>query len=88
MIGLVGALAGIVLGLALNGYLMSVGMDFGSMSGAASYMALIQGKVYPTWGTEKLVMRATMVALISAIASLIPAAEAGRREPAEALHFV
>lgn len=88
MIGLVGAAVGIVLGLALNLYLMKVGMDFGSMSGAASYMALIQGRVYPTLGTEKLVMRATMVALISAIASLIPAAEAGRREPAEALHFV
>jgi ABC-type lipoprotein release transport system permease subunit len=88
MIGIVGAAAGVVLGLALNGYLRSVGMDFGSMSGAASYMALIQSRVYPTWGTEKLVMRATMVALISAIASLIPAAEAGRREPADALHFV
>ena len=88
MIGLVGAAAGIVLGLALNFYLMKVGMDFGSMSGAASYMALIQGRVYPTLGTEKLVMRASMVALISAVASLIPAAEAGRREPAEALHFV
>jgi ABC-type lipoprotein release transport system permease subunit len=88
MIGLVGAAVGILLGLSLNYYLMKVGMDFGSMSGAASYMALIQGKVYPTLGTEKLVMRATMVALISAVASLIPAAEAGRREPAEALHFV
>ena len=88
MIGLVGAAVGILLGLSLNFYLMKVGMDFGSMSGAASYMALIQGKVYPTLGTEKLVMRASMVALISAIASLIPAAEAGRREPAEALHFV
>lgn len=88
MIGLVGVAVGIALGLALNGYLMKVGMDFGSLTQAASYMALIKDKVYPTWGVEKLLMRASMVAIISALASVIPAIEAGRREPAEALHFV
>ena len=88
MIGLVGVAVGIILGLALNGYLMKVGMDFGSLTQAASYMALIKDKVYPTLGVEKLFMRASMVAVISALASVIPAIEAGRREPAEALHFV
>jgi putative ABC transport system permease protein len=88
MIGLVGVAAGIVLGLALNGYLMKVGLDFGSMSTVTSYMALIKDKVYPTWGVEKLFMRAFTVAIISALAAVIPAIEAGRREPAEALHFV
>ena len=88
MIGLVGVVVGIALGLALNGYLMKVGMDFGSLTQAASYMALIKDKVYPTLGVEKLFMRASMVAVISALASVIPAIEAGRREPAEALHFV
>lgn len=88
MIGLVGVIAGVILGLALNGYLMKVGMDFGSLTQTASYMALIKDKVYPTWGVEKLLMRASMVAVISALASVIPAIEAGRREPAEALHFV
>jgi ABC-type lipoprotein release transport system permease subunit len=88
MIGLVGVAAGIVLGLALNGYLMKVGLDFGNMTQAASYMALIQSRAYPTWGVEKLPMRASMIVIISALAALIPAFEAGRREPAEALHFV
>lgn len=88
MIGLVGVAVGIIFGLTLNGYLMKVGMDFGSMSTAASYMALVQGRVYPTLGMEKLLMRASMIAIISALAALIPAFEAGRREPAEALHFV
>jgi ABC-type lipoprotein release transport system permease subunit len=89
MIGLVGAAAGIVLGLAINGYLMKVGLDFGSaMTQAASYMALVQSRVYPTWGIEMLPMRVSMIVIISALAALIPAAEAGRREPAEALHFV
>ncbi len=88
MIGLVGVAVGIVLGLAMNGMLMRVGLDFGSYSGITSYMALIKDRVYPTWGVEKLLMRASMVAIISALAALIPAMEAGRREPAEALHFV
>ena len=88
MIGLVGVAVGIVLGLVLNGALMRVGLDFSSMTQAASYLALIKDRVYPTWGIEKLLMRASTVAIISALAALIPAAEAGRREPAEALHFV
>jgi ABC-type lipoprotein release transport system permease subunit len=88
MIGLVGVTAGIVLGLALNGYLMRVGLDFGNMTQATSYMALIQSRAYPTWGVEKLPLRVSMIVIISALAALIPAAEAGRREPAEALHFV
>jgi ABC-type lipoprotein release transport system permease subunit len=88
MIGLVGAAVGIVFGLAINGSLRSVGLDFSSYSNVASYMALIQSRVYPTWGVEKLLMRASMIAIISALAALIPAFEAGRREPAEALHYV
>ncbi|MDO8752463.1 MAG: FtsX-like permease family protein [Anaerolineales bacterium] len=88
MIGLVGVAVGIIFGLAINGYLMSIGLDFSSYSTVTSYMALIQTRVYPTWGIEKLLMRASMIAIISALAALIPAAEAGRREPAEALHFV
>ena len=88
MIGLVGVTAGIILGLAINGYLMRVGLDFGNMTQAASYMALIQSRAYPTWGVEKLPLRVSMIVIISALAALIPAYEAGRREPAEALHFV
>jgi len=88
MIGLVGIAVGIVFGLALNGYLMKVGLDFGNLSSAASYMALMQSRAYPTWGVEKLPMRASLILIISALAALIPAFEAGRREPAEALHFV
>jgi len=88
MIGFVGAAAGVILGLAINGYLMKVGLDFGDMSDVASYMALVQSRIYPTWGIEMLPMRVSMIVIISALAALIPATEAGRREPAEALHFV
>ena len=88
MIGLVGVAVGIVFGLAINGLLMKYGLDFSSYSTITSYMALIKDKIYPTWGLEKLVMRASVVGIISALASVIPAIEAGQREPAEALHYV
>jgi ABC-type lipoprotein release transport system permease subunit len=88
LIGLVGTAAGILFGLFINGVLMKVGLDFTSFSTVTSYMALITTKVYPTWGVDKLLWRALVILVISALAALIPALEASRREPAEALHFV
>jgi ABC-type lipoprotein release transport system permease subunit len=88
LMGLVGVAAGIVFGLLINGLLRQVGLDFSSMTTATEYMALISGRIYPTWGLEKLLSRALTVAIISALAALIPASEAARREPAAALHHV
>jgi len=88
LIGLVGVAAGILMGLAFNGMLMSVGLDYTQFSGMTSYTALITGKVYPSWGMEKLLGRALVVAVISALSALIPAREAAGHEPAQALHFV
>lgn len=88
MMGLVGVLAGILLGLLLNGVLMRVGMDFSTYGTVTSYMALISGRIYPSWGVDKLLVRGLTVAIISALASFYPAYEASQREPAEALHYV
>jgi ABC-type lipoprotein release transport system permease subunit len=88
MMGLVGVAAGIVFGLLINGLLRQIGLDFSYMSGATEYMALLTERIYPTWGLEKLLSRALTVAIIAALAALIPASEAARREPAEALHHV
>ena len=88
LMGFVGVAAGILVGLLINGLLRQVGLDFGAMSSAVEYMALISGRIYPTWGLEKLLSRALTVAIIAALAALIPAFEASRREPAAALHHV
>jgi ABC-type lipoprotein release transport system permease subunit len=88
MIGLVGVAAGIVLGLFINGVLKQVGLDYSAFSSVTSYMALAGGRIYPQWGVDKLPWRALTVAVISALAALIPAHEAAQREPAEALHYV
>jgi putative ABC transport system permease protein len=88
MIGLVGVAAGIVLGLIINGVLKQVGLDYSAFSSVTSYMALAGGRIYPQWGVDKLLWRGLTVAVISALAALIPAREAAQREPAESLHYV
>jgi ABC-type lipoprotein release transport system permease subunit len=88
MIGLVGVALGVVLGLALNGMLRMVGLDFTAFSSMSSYTALITDRIYPSWGVGKLLSRALTVAIIAALAAVIPAHEAAQRDPAEALHYV
>jgi ABC-type lipoprotein release transport system permease subunit len=87
-IGLVGVAAGIVLGLAFNGMMRAVGLDFTAYASMTSYTALITDKVYPSWGVSRLLSRGLTVAIIAALAAVIPALEAARRDPAEALHAV
>jgi ABC-type lipoprotein release transport system permease subunit len=79
---------GIALGLVTNLGLMQVGMDYSQFAGVTDYMALISGKVYPTLGISKLPMRGVIIFVIAALAALIPAMIASRREPSEALHHV
>ena len=88
MIGLVGVIAGIGMGLLTNLSLMQVGMDYSQFAGMTDYMALISGKVYPTLGISRLPMRAIIIFVIAALAALIPAMLASKREPSEALHHV
>jgi ABC-type lipoprotein release transport system permease subunit len=88
LIGLVGVVVGIILGLLINGLFKQVGLDFTQYASLTSYMALISGRVYPTWGVDKLLWRALTVAIISALAAYYPAREAAQREPADALHYV
>jgi ABC-type lipoprotein release transport system permease subunit len=88
LIGVVGVMAGIAIGLLTNLSLMQVGMDYSQFAGVTEYMALISGRIYPTLGTDKLFGRATTILIIAALAALVPAIIASRREPSEALHHV
>lgn len=88
MMGLVGIFAGAVLGLIINGALRQVGLDYSQFANVASYMALINSRIYPSWGVDKLPLRAGTVAIIATLAAFYPAYEASRREPAETLHTV
>jgi ABC-type lipoprotein release transport system permease subunit len=88
MMGLVGLAFGVGLGLLLNGMLTKVGMDFSAFTSMTEYTALITGRVYSTWGVDKLLQRSVTVIIISLLASFIPAREAAQNEPAESLHYV
>jgi ABC-type lipoprotein release transport system permease subunit len=88
LIGFVGVLVGAAFGLITNLSLMQVGMDYSQFAGVTDYMALISGKVYPSLGIGKLPMRSIIIFVIAALAALIPAIIASKREPSEALHHV
>jgi ABC-type lipoprotein release transport system permease subunit len=88
LIGIVGAAAGAAFGILLNGSFGRIGFDYSSFANVAEYMALISGRVYPSLGLQGLPGRALTVIIISLLAAAIPAMEASRREPAQALHHV
>lgn len=87
-IGIVGVIAGVLLGLVLNFIFSKVGFDFGSFTSLTEYMALITGRIYTSLGLEKIGQRVITVIIICTLAAFYPAREAARREPAEALHYV
>jgi ABC-type lipoprotein release transport system permease subunit len=88
MMGLVGLIAGVVLGLIINSIFSYVGFDYSEFSNMTSYTALIKGRVYSTLGLEKIWQRVLTVLVISVISSLYPARMASLKEPAAALHTV
>jgi ABC-type lipoprotein release transport system permease subunit len=89
LIGLLGALVGSMLGGLANVYFGTVGLEWAE--GASDYSelaALLGGRIYFRVGVDALAERALTVAVIAALASLYPAWQASKREPAEALHYV
>jgi len=88
MLGLVGVVVGEALGIALNAIFSVVGFDFSAYSNMTDYMALITGKVYTSMALNSIFTRALPVLIITILASLIPAREASRHEPSDALHYV
>jgi ABC-type lipoprotein release transport system permease subunit len=94
LIGLLGALIGCLLGGAISIYFGQVGLDWVSLYGDVDFgeiselYGLMGERLYFRIGIEVLVERALTVAIIAALASLYPAWQASRHEPAEALHYV
>jgi ABC-type lipoprotein release transport system permease subunit len=94
LIGLLGALVGSLLGVAISAYFGRVGLDFMALYGGvelgefSELIGMLGDRLYFRIGLGVLVERALTVAVIAALASLYPAWQASRREPAEALHYV
>jgi ABC-type lipoprotein release transport system permease subunit len=93
LIGLLGAMIGCLLGGLIGAYLGRVGIDIMSLYGTdlsdmSEFMGLLGDRLYFRIGIDVFVQRALTVAIIAALASLYPAWQAARQEPAEALHYV
>jgi ABC-type lipoprotein release transport system permease subunit len=88
LIGLLGAVAGTVLGGVVTGIVGRVGIDYSGLSEMGELVALMGERAYPKLAVDLLLGRALTVAIIAALASLYPAWQASKREPAEALHYV
>ncbi len=88
LIGAFAAAIGVALGMALVGFVGQVGIAFNfaeSMGGMASLMG---DRLYTSYPLSDAIGRGVSVTLISALASLYPAWQAVRKEPAEALHHI
>ena len=57
LIGIVGAAAGIVVGLIINVISAQVGLDYTSYASISDYMALINSRIYPSLGLQNLPWR-------------------------------
>jgi ABC-type lipoprotein release transport system permease subunit len=93
MIGLLGALIGCLLGSAIAVYFGRVGLDIMALYGTdlsdmSEFMGLLGDRLYFRIGIDVYVQRTLTVAIIAALASLYPAWQASKQEPAEALHYV
>jgi ABC-type lipoprotein release transport system permease subunit len=87
-IGVVGAVIGCGLGALLIGWVGQVGIDLSGFSGMGEVMALLGDRLYPSVMPADLLSRGLLAILIAALASLYPAWQASRQEPAQALHHV
>jgi putative ABC transport system permease protein len=87
LIGLLGALAGSLLGGAVVWYLGRVGLKW-TAAEYSELTALMGDRIYFRMGIDQLLGRALTVSIIAALAALYPAWQASRKDPAQALHYV
>jgi ABC-type lipoprotein release transport system permease subunit len=89
MIGLVGAVLGCALGLGVNWLIAQLGgINFGEIADMGEVTALMGTHLIPTYSLSDAIRQGATVVVIAALASLYPAWQASRAEPAEALHHV
>ncbi len=87
-IGLIGAVIGCIVSWLLVTAVAQVGIDYSFAQGTGDITALVGDRLYPSIPIINIVYYGIAVVVIAALASLIPAWQAARNEPAEALHYI
>lgn len=92
-IGLIGGAIGCILSWALVLWIGRTGIDFSAVYGgdlgqAGEIYALMGTVLYPAIAPAVVIVYGLAAVAVGALASLIPAWQASRREPAESLHYV
>ena len=87
-IGIIGAIIGMVVSWLLVTAFARVGIDYSMAEGTGDITALIGNRLYPHIPIENIIFYGIAVVFIAAVASLIPAWQASRNEPAESLHHI
>lgn len=87
-IGAVGGVAGCILGWIVIWIVGQVGIDFSFTEGMGEITALMGTRLYPTIPLSSIISYGIAVTVIAALASLFPAWQASRNEPAESLHYL
>jgi ABC-type lipoprotein release transport system permease subunit len=87
-IGLIGAVIGCIVSWLLVTAVAQIGIDYSFAQGTGDITALVGDRLYPSIPIINIVYYGIAVVVIAALASLIPAWQAARNEPAEALHYI
>ena len=87
-IGVVGSILGCFLSWLLVVAMGQVGLDLSYAEGTGDITALIGNRLYPSIPLENILFYGVAVVVIASLASLVPAWQASRNEPAEALHHI
>lgn len=88
LIGIVGAVIGCVIAMIVITLLGQVGIDMSFISGTGDMGALMGDRLYPSLSWTQVARQGVAVAVIAALATLYPAWQASRQEPAVALQHV
>ncbi len=89
MIGLIGAIVGCLLAVGLLSAINQAGgFNLGFAGSMGDVTALMGDRLYPAITPSSIFVRGAIVVVIAALASLYPAWQASRKEPAAALHHV
>ena len=87
-IGLIAAVIGCIASWLLVTAVAQVGIDYSFAQGTGDITALLGDRLYPSIPIINIAYYGIAVVVIAALASLIPAWQAARNEPAEALHYI